>query len=545
MLSWALAKLTRLRAAEVRAVSVERDVEAKMPDGTVLLADRWYPSTPSGGEGGPPVVLLRSPYGRRQLGIVGRLFAERGYQVVIQSCRGTFGSGGDFEPFRNERADGSATLDWLAAQPWSGGEVGLFGPSYLGAVQWAVGPGAADKVAAFAPGVTSSTPHRSVLYPGDAFALETDLGWAYQVSHQELGFRGRRAATRLGRRLLPVAFDLLPLSEADQHAVGHHVEFFQQWLAHERSDDEWWQAIDFSDGRADPPPVSLVGGWYDLFLLGQVRDFEALQAGGSTARITIGPWHHTSPGVLAEMVRDALEWFDAHLLGRAIRRRAPVRLFVMGSKRWVEAPTWPPPAELQRWHLHAGGRLDPGPPAPSEPDRYRYDPRDPTPSAGGASNDRRSAGPKHQAVREERPDVLTFSSAPLTEDVTVIGPLEVELHARASSEARDYVVRLCDVDRKGRSTNISDGIVRLRAGSAEPRPDGTACIRISMWPTACTFRRGHRIRLQVSSGAHPFIARNTGSGEPLATARTLVAVEHEVFHDPERPSHVVLPISAL
>src|SRR5205823_4152391 len=130
--------VARLPRPQTTAVSVERDLETKMPDDVVLLADRWYPKEPAGVAGGLPVVLLRSPYGRRQLGIVGRLFAERGYQVVIQSCRATFGSGGEWVPFRHERDDGRATLDWLAAQPWFGGATATFGPSYLGLTQWAV-----------------------------------------------------------------------------------------------------------------------------------------------------------------------------------------------------------------------------------------------------------------------------------------------------------------------------------------------------------------------------------------------------------------------
>src|SRR3954454_13379469 len=140
-----------------------------MADGTVLLADRWYPT--AGTTDGLPVVLLRSPYGRRPLSIVGRLFAERGYQAVIQSCRGTFGSGGEWVPFRNERDDGRDTLDWVASQPWFGGTTVTFGPSYLGLTQWSVAADAPDHVVAMAPSVTASFFRDAVIYPGDAFSL--------------------------------------------------------------------------------------------------------------------------------------------------------------------------------------------------------------------------------------------------------------------------------------------------------------------------------------------------------------------------------------
>lgn len=131
-----LGTLAKLPPAGRVDVSVDRDIPAKMTDGVDLLADRWYPT--GGRLDHPPVILLRTPYGRRQVGILGRLFAERGYQVVIQSYRGTFGSGGEFVPFRNEEADGRATLSWIAGQPWFDGKLATFGPSYLGLTQWAI-----------------------------------------------------------------------------------------------------------------------------------------------------------------------------------------------------------------------------------------------------------------------------------------------------------------------------------------------------------------------------------------------------------------------
>jgi putative CocE/NonD family hydrolase len=217
----------------------------------------------------------------------------------------------------------------------------------------------------------------------------------------------------------------------------------------------------------------------------------------------------------------------------------------MGSKRWVDVAAWPPPAERQRWYLHAHGRLEPAPPRETPPDRYRFDPGDPTPGVGGPSLDRKNAGPKDQREREDRTDVLTYTSAPMARDLTVIGPITADLHVRSSSDDTDYFVRLCDVSPRGKSINLSDGIVRLKPDVITKDAEGSVHLQISMWPTANTFRRGHRIRLQVSSGAHPLIARNPGSGEPLRSATALSVTEHEVFHDPERPSSVELPVSTV
>ena len=211
LLSRIAGALAHLPPADTRRVTVERDLATPMPDGTVLLADRWYPATLRVGTA--PTVLLRSPYGRRQLGIVGRLFAERGYQVLIQSCRGTFGSGGDWVPMRNEQVDGRATLAWVAAQTWFDGQLFTFGPSYLGLTQWAVAEGAPDFVRAMALTVTSSRFRDAVVYPGGVFALETGIAWLHQLEHQEGGplavLRAQRAAARdrpeVLRRAAPAA----------------------------------------------------------------------------------------------------------------------------------------------------------------------------------------------------------------------------------------------------------------------------------------------------------------------------------------------------
>lgn len=534
--------LAKLPPATIGEVSVERDLPAKMTDDVTLLADHWYPTTLDTQH--PPVILLRTPYGRRQWGLLGRLFAERGYQVVIQSCRGTFGSGGDWVPFRNEEADGRATLDWVAAQPWFDGKLATFGPSYLGITQWALTKQAPEYLRALALDVTAANV-RDVVYPSDCFALETALTWIHQVEHQEEGW-WRILRAQFANQRVQKAYNALPLGVADVTAVGHRVPFFQDWIEHANPGEAWWEPVDFRRHVADAPPASLVGGWYDIFLPSQLEDFQALRAAGRSASLTIGPWSHVSPGVIGASLRDSLKVFDRQFEDGS--SRAPVttvRVFVMGARRWVELADWPPPFEEQRWYLAAGAELLPSPSADSRPDRYRYDPANPTPGIGGPSLNRANAGPKDQRQREDRADVLTYTGTPVTEELTVIGPLRAELHVRSTLEHTDFFVRLCDVAPNGRSKNISDGIVRLRPGAVTKSEDNSLSVHISMWPTAHTFRRGHRLRLQVSSGAHPLFIRNTGTDEPLAGATSLRVADQEIFHDPERPSCIVLPLSRL
>jgi putative CocE/NonD family hydrolase len=541
VLSRIVASLARLSPPTVSGVRVERDLAVQMPDGAVLLADRWYAADPS--RAAAPVVLMRSPYGRRQLGVIGRIFAERGYQAVIQSCRGTFGSGGAWVPFRNERADGLATLDWVSAQPWFGGELATFGPSYLGLTQWAIAQDCPDFVKAMALDVSASDFREAVVYPFGRFALETALAWLYQLDNQERGALRSLSAQLARRRALRTAYSVLPVSDCDSTLVGHKVDFFQDWLLHEEAGDPWWDPVDFGRRLGRIPPTSHVGGWYDIFLPRQLDGYVALRASGRSARLTVGPWSHVSPGGLATMLRDAIEWFDRWTGDKSTTTgRGDVRLFVMGERRWVEIPEWPPQAAEEHWHLHPGSRLDRSKPPDSSPDRYRFDPLDPTPARGGASLDSASTGPKNQRRREIRPDVLTYTCSPLEEDVTVIGPLRAHLHVRSTLDDADFFVRLCDVSPRGRSKNLSDGIVGLHRPNAVQAADGSIAVEIEMWPTANTFRRGHRIRLQVSGGAYPLFARNCGTGEPLMAARNLRVSDNEVFHDPQHPSYLALPV---
>lgn len=538
-----LARLAHLPPARLRAVVVERDLRATMSDGVILLADRYYPR----GDPHAPIVLLRSPYGRRTaFGLIGRIFAERGYQAVVQSVRGTFGSGGAFDAMRYEAEDGRATLAWLAEQPWFGGSLAMTGPSYLGFVQWAVATGAPDYLKALAPQITASQ-FRGLTYPGEAFGLKTALSWIYQLEHQEESFWRLLGARRRQNGILARALATLPLAKADTAAVGHPVKFYQDWLAHNTPGDPFWQEIDYSQHLDRvAAPVNLVAGWYDIFLPSQLADYAALRAAGREPYLTIGPWKHTSLGVFGAALRESLMWCDAHLRGDASGlRAAPVRVFVMGARRWLDLPSWPPPATPTRWYLQPDRALGSEAPDASQrenpPDTYRYDPASPTPAVGGIVLTA-DAGPRDNRRLETRPDVLTYTTPPLENDLDIIGPVAAELYVTSSREHTDFFVRLCDVAPGGRSINICDGQVRLWPGRFPPASDGTMRLAIDLWPTACRFARGHRLRLQVSSGAHPRFSRNPGTGEALGNATTLVAADQSVYHDEEHPSCLVLPV---
>jgi putative CocE/NonD family hydrolase len=292
-----------------------------------------------------------------------------------------------------------------------------------------------------APAVTAAYFRDAVIYPGNTLGLETMLSWVYQVEHQELPLYRVLRSMLAQRKIVARGAATLPLADADRRMVGRTVGFYRDWLAHEEPRDPWWDPVDFRSGRLQAPPSTFLGGWYDIFLPAQVDDFVAMRAAGREARMTIGPWTHVGPGGLATSVREALAWFDSHADATS-RARSAVRLFVMGGRRWVEVPDWPPPADVQRWHLQPAGGLSTAPPVESTPDRFRFDPSDPTPGIGGPSLDFRNAGRKNQARREQRSDVLTYTSTPMERDMTVAGPLRVDLWFRSSLEHTDVSVRL-------------------------------------------------------------------------------------------------------
>jgi uncharacterized protein len=538
--SRAFGRLAKLPPALARDIAIEESMRIACPDGVVLLADRFAPKHP---DHLAPILLARTPYGRRGLfRLIGRVMAERGYQVVIVSSRGTFGSGGEWLPFRNEEADGHAVFDWLSTQPWFTPTVALWGGSYFGLTQWAVAAEPPEWVKAMTPAVTCSW-FRDMIYPGDALALESMLTWIGGLEYQESGKFPLLRAILNGRKRLPAAYASVPLADADTALVGHHVDYFQDWLAHDEPGDPWWAPVDFGRSLTKTPPANFVAGWYDLFLPYQLEDFKKLRDAGREARLLVGPWTHGSPGNAFSLLTETLDWADVHLRGARTHRASNVRVFVMGAKRWIDLSEWPPPATDTAWYLQPDGGLRATPAESSAPDSYRYDPADPTPSVGGASLDRRAGARDNRRV-EARQDVLTYTSPPLTDDVTVIGEVSARLHVRSSLDYTDFFVRLCDVAPNGRSVNISDGIRRLRPGACNRDEDGIAALEIAMFPTAHMFRRGHRIRLQVSSGAHPLYARNLGNGEPLGKATTLVAADQQVLHDPAHQSSVVLPVTA-
>ncbi len=519
-------------------VAIVRDVAVPMSDGTVLRADHYLPVT----DRRVATVLVRSPYGRGfpyNL-ISAQLIAERGFHVLLQSCRGTFGSGGDFDPMRHEAADGQDTVAWLRHQHWFDGRLATYGLSYLGFVQWAL---AQDPPPELVAAVIQVGPHdfSRAAYHHGAFDLQNFLGWSDMVAHQETtGAVSRlwRMATS-DRRLRP-ALNGLPVTASGRDLLGAGAPWFEGWLEHPDLADPFWAPLQCEAAlERIAVPTLLVGGWQDLFLEQTLEQYQVLSGRGVPTRLLIGPWTHVEVATKGgAAMAESLAWLDRYagpgvtgkgaVPGTSTPAENSVRVWVGGKRTgagWREVSGWPPPGPReQRWYLGPLGSLAPGVPAAAgtAPARFRYDPADPTPSVGGATMTP-SAGVRDNRTLEARADVLVFTSEPLAGPVEILGEVAAELSVARDNPNADLFVRLCDVDEKGRSRNVCDGIVRLTA--ADPQ-DGV--VRISLLGAAHIFGPGHRLRLQVSGGAHPRFARNPGTGQVEAPARDLVATAYQI-----------------
>jgi hypothetical protein len=526
---------------------VRPDVGVPMADGVVLLGDHYRPAGP---DRPLPVVLIRSPYGRA--GFTGLLFAaplaRRGFQVFIQSTRGTFGSGGQFRPFMSEREDGLATVGWLRDQPWCDGQVSMTGGSYLGHTQWAIAPYADPPLRSVSLNITAAK-ITTAFYDHGAPGIQNALGWTGLIGRQERG--GLPSAIPNPRQLARMkrALRKVPLQAADVDVAGAPVAFWRDFAEHAAAADEFWAGADH-DGAdlARLPPVSMVTGWWDLFLPGQLRDYAAIRAAGVTARITVGPWLHAEPGEIKAITQQDAAWLDHHLHGGPPPSGAPVRVYLQIAGTWLDFEEWPPPAaEDTAYYLRPGGGLsldaEPGDAAPAA---FVYDPADPTPSAGGPLLQPPGKQVDNAAI-ESRPDVLTFSTDPLAADQDLAGPVSARIFVRTSRPYADLFVRVCDVDGKGVSRNIVDGIRRLSPQTV-PAPDVQAghdevlAVDVELYPTAYRVRAGHRIRVQVSGGAFPRFARNLGTAEPFGAATRALRCRFEIYHDSRHPAHVLLPV---
>jgi putative CocE/NonD family hydrolase len=504
--------------------TVHRALRVPMRDGVELLADHYLPDTtaPAG------TLLVRTPYATKWpfTSLYAGIYAARGYHVILQSVRGTFGSGGVFEPIADEVADGHDTAAWLREQPWFTGSFGTIGLSYLGLTQWAM---LMDPPPELSAAVITVGPHdfHGVTWGQGAFTVNDFLGWSDAMAHQEDpgGVRTIVRQFQSGKIVAGVA-DQVPMGAVARDLLGEGATWYESWLAHPDPDDPYWTARRMTDAldRVEIP-VLLLTGWQDVFLDQTLAQYRRLRDRGQTVAMTVGPWTHGQMTMRAAGLvgRESLAWLSTHLTRRPGASRDGVRVHI-GGQGWVDLPDWPPPTAEHVLYLGEASRLGDTPAAAeTTPATFTFDPAHPTPTIGGRLLSA-LAGYQDDSELARRADVVTFTGAALAADLTVLGTPAVELAHTSDNPHHDVFVRLSEVDAGGRSRNVSDGFRRLVGDSATV----AGVLRIELDDIAHVFPAGSRLRLVVAGGSHPRFARNLGTDEPAVTGTEMAPATHTV-----------------
>lgn len=546
---------------------VVRNVMVPMGDGVRLATDIYFPLPLVKS----PVILIRTVYGKASGMYVGdsnaaRLFSRMGYIVVVQDVRGRGRSGGDFYPFVHDGADGMATIAWIRQKKWFNGRLGTLGQSFLGIAQWLEAPG--QDIGAMC--TSFATPDlEKVMYRGGQLNLLTTFNWAMLLGD------GSRMNMKALFSLSDFAGYLktLPLDEADDLA-WRDVTYFDDGLNAEKI-FQTIASVDMTNSFGSiTAPLLSIAGWYDLFLGPQLLDFQRmLSQGGGNAKsslLIVGPWGHGPSGDGSVVFDNAtfsaaagsaalIAWYDYWLRDSgSIDAMPKVLIYVMGDNMWRSEEHWPLERTVYRpFYLHSGGRANTSTgdgklseiePLAGEPaDTFTYDPLNPVPTLGG-SNLLTNVGPYDQQPVEARDDVLCYTTAVLTDDLEVTGPISAVLYAATDAPDTDFTVKLVDVYPDNRTINIQDGIVRALYRDndpLQPTPLKRGAVEryyIDLWATSIVFKEGHRMRIEVSSSNFPRYNRNLNTGDPVPAAISTIEANQSIYHTSQYPSHILLPV---
>lgn len=501
-----------------------------MSDGTELATDVFLPR----GNGKYPTVLVRTPYGKWQDAWMGKAFRFFRIAVVLQDVRGKNGSGGEFYPFINERSDGLQTLRWIRQQPWSNGSVTGWGGSYVGYTQWAI----SDSLDFLTPVFTSGNIYDFV-YPDSLFSLHSAYLWGV--------VNASSTANTIPPEKLKSGPMTLPLSAADDSTIKD-VQFLNDWIAHEHYDD-YWNNMNFR--CITKAPVISTAGWYDIFLLAQIRDFQALVSDGRKgSRMIIGPWCHGSMGEPNEFGGEKktgkptklFRYVKNQIKGRKPKLNSPFHdntynLFIMERNEYIGSEVYPTEeTSIVPLFLGPDGRMSFEKIEESGVLGYRYDPADPYPSTGGTILGE-NVGPARQNDNIGWKDQLVFELAVNEKPITLLGPVSATLWLQSDAASTDFVVGIQDVFPDGKIINIQEGGAGAKVSSAQPHKTD-----ISVWATGYQLNPGHKLRVFISSSWFPRYNRNLNTGEPAAAATSLKAAEQKVYFGGATPSSINLPI---
>lgn len=563
---------------------VLRDVMVPMRDGVQLAADLYFPDA----QGVYPAIAVRTPYQKDRWEQQHRYggeyqdptrFTAAGYVVAVQDCRGTGQSQGVYVPWRDDAGDGYDFIEWIAQQAWCTGKIGAMGSSNLGSVQLLEASMRPPHLTTICPCGTSA--HMPFFRHG-IMNLAGACIWYLQQADRAVNRPGFSDETRrrLQDKIAQIKADMdrqyrwLPLKDMPlAHMEETGIEpFFNEWLEHV-GDPAYWTGMHMpAEIRSIDIPILFLTHWYDHLAKDTFEAYHELTHYGTpTTRqnihLYIGPWRKY-PGIEGgetdtwdngrRLTDILIAWFDHWLYGKqnAIAEKPGVFLHTMGRVQYRYAPRWPlPETQFTPYYfssvtgansIRGDGALTLTPPQQGA-DHYEYDPMDPVPCRSGVVISPGDSLRQSQEEVEEREDVLVYSSAPLSHDITVAGPVEVCLWAASSAVDTDFTAKLVDVREDGSTYNVAEGIVRARFRQGLDReqlliPGAVYLYRIDLGGTGLVFQRGHQIRVEISSSNFPKHDRNMNTGHPIGEDAAGVIAHQTVYHDSAHPSHILLPI---
>ncbi len=528
-------------------------VAVPMRDGTKLIADLWLPAAP----GKYPVITIRTPYGRRAEWTdakgIGEYFAGRGYAVLVQDVRGTGDSEGTFAFLFQEINDGYDTIEWSATEPWANGKVASMGPSYVGASQWVTARQKPPHLVCMAPTAAGGLYFNELPYVGGAFGVTWALSWLNRFGNDRIDPKTIDWAKLMKHR---------PLRTLDS-VMGRSLPIYRDFLDHSTL-DRYWQKLQYFDAdfAATTLPTLTMTGSFDGNQPGALfywRGIRTKSPAKDRQYLLIGPWNHhqtwTGGGEkigafewgkagVVDYRPIQLAWFDYCLKGSTPTFDYPrARVFVTGSNQWADFTDYPPTRPRPRaMYLRSERRLDWQPPGLEPPDRYSYDPKNPTP------------GPDQEAGFDQRathgrPDVLVYTSPAIDHSLSIIGPVKLELYVASDALDTDFTAKLIDVFPDGRSIMIGPKAAMFRARyrygfdrEVPLIPGKPTRIELDLYDIAHTFLPGHKVQLEVASAAFPQFNPNQNTGNPVATDTIFKVARQLVLHEGQRASRLLLPV---
>ncbi len=504
-----------------------------MRDGVRLATDVYLPKK----AGQVPTVLVRTPYGKRDGVEQYYRFVQRGYAVVIQDVRGREDSEGEWLPMYYEVEDGDDTLNWIAGESWSDGNIAMTGGSYLGYVQWAAAASENPHLKAMLSSVCAGSAFIDMPRRGGCFDSGM-LAWAFLVSGK------RMTPEKMARDDWEEVLDIRPLEELASKALGYDVPFLRKWFEH-MDYDEFWRQGNWKErfGKRKVPAL-IMSGWFDDNGMGTTEALDLYQD-YEEKKVILGPWMHSGNAnydihgfalgdnaLRYDLDLICFAWLDHYLKGmdNGIENTAKVEYYTMGSNVWKSASNWPVP-ETDELILYLDGEEEDaavrnrGKLAWSKADMeslegtdsYMYDPKNPANHIIDMSENEIEV-PEDYTEEEKRDDILCYSTECLAEDVTITGDAFAELYISSDCEDTDLVVRVTDVDENGRSMKLADGMISVRYRNQFTRPEYMEPgkiyqVKIRTTKLSHTFKKGHKLRVTVTSSAKNFIFPNRNMRE--------------------------------